>query len=92
MYDQTDVHAAPVNHRAPRKAVQSTLKRHLLATAQIESIDQAIFAEFLLCAHSKHCPCQNWDCLCSAGVLPAELNGEHPLEQVRDILVSVNNI
>lgn len=80
LYDQTDVHPAPVNHRAPWKAVQSTLKTHLLVTTQIESIDQVIVAEFLLCAHSTHCPSQNWDCLCPAGVFPAELNGKYPLQ------------
>lgn len=52
LYDHSDVHPAPVNHRAPRKAAQSTLQRHLLVTAQIESIGQVIVAEFLLCAHS----------------------------------------
>lgn len=92
MYDQTDVDPAPVNHRASRRAVQSTLKRHLLVTAQIESIDQVIVAGFLLCAHCLHCPSQSWHCLCSAGVWPAELNGKYPLWQVIDLLVSVNNL
>lgn len=37
------------------------------------------FAQFLLCARSVHHPSQNWDCLCSADVLPAELDGNCPL-------------
>lgn len=79
MSDQSDVHPAPVNHRASWEAVQSMLKRHLLVTAQIESIDQVIVAGLLLCACSLHQPSQIWDCLCSAGVLSAELNGKYPL-------------
>lgn len=53
MCDQTDVHPAPVKPRASWKAAQSTLRRHLLATAHTESIDQAIVAQFLLCACSR---------------------------------------
>lgn len=35
MYDQTDVHPAAVKHKALWKAIQSTLKRHLLVSTQI---------------------------------------------------------
>lgn len=35
MYDQTDVHPAAVKHKALLKGIQSTLKRHLLASTQV---------------------------------------------------------
>lgn len=89
VYDQTDVHPAPVNHKASWKAVQSTLKRHLLVTAQIESIDQVIVPELLLCALSQ--PKLGLSLL-SRHFFPAELNGKYPLKQVTDVIVSVNNI